>query len=406
MAKKKLTKQKKLPEKRQLKGKPHIKPVAVKTATKKQAKQQKSSQKRKIASTPTIKSTEAKVKQSKQKTTPPTQQVAASSAGSTVSSSERWMRSAVADLKPPQLREGALALAQAADESQQQHRDDDAVRLRTRAVELLDAWFAAAPNSPPWTASTYAKQLREGALACDRLASALKDQDDAQALHYRAQGAQFLEQLFTRFSEQPPRFGGLLAKQLREGTLACDRLASALKDQDDAQALHYRAQGAQFLEQLFTRFSEQPPRFGGLLAKQLREGALACDRLASALKEQDDAQAATYHAQGAQFLEQLLTRFPEQPARIGSLLAKQLREGARACDRLASALKKQDDAKAAEYWGQGAQLLKQLLSRFPEQPPWVDGLLAKLLRQGAITYDRDTEPERVKESDISTPDRR
>ncbi|MGH8611980.1 MAG: tetratricopeptide repeat protein, partial [Gammaproteobacteria bacterium] len=140
---------------------------------------------------------------------------------------EQWMAYVVANLTPQELREGVSALDKASDAAQQQYRDEDVIRLRTRAVEYLNALHAVEMNSPVWIDQVYAKHLRQSALAYDRLASARNEEDDVEAARYWAQGSQCLEQLLARVPEQPEWVTGLYQKMARQGARACDRLASA-----------------------------------------------------------------------------------------------------------------------------------------------------------------------------------
>jgi hypothetical protein len=251
-----------------------------------------------------------------------------------ITTRNKWLDCELTELNAAELTQGSLALDKDADESQQQDRPADEIKLRIRAIELIEALFAAASGQPVWIDKLYAKQLREGAIACDRVASAAKERDDAQAAHYWGLGAQCIEKFCARFPEQPDWMAHFYAKQLREGAIACDRVASAAKERDDAQAAHYWGLGAQYVEKFCARFPEQPDWMAHFYAKQLREGAIACDRVASAAKERDDAQAAHYWGLGAQCIEKFCARFPEQPDWMAHFYAKQLREGALACKRL------------------------------------------------------------------------
>jgi SAM-dependent methyltransferase len=74
---------------------------------------------------------------------------------------------------------------------------------------------------------------------------------------------------------------------------------------------------------------------------------------------------------GANFFEVLLKTYTGQPDWVAVFHQNHLREGGLACDRIANSAKDNDDTKAVEYWVKGANFFEVLLKTYPDQPEWV-----------------------------------
>ncbi len=304
-----------------------------------------------------------------------------------VSPSELALHGEIASMKPGQLLKCATEISKAIQPATQEN-DEDAFAYYARAIALFDAYLNAVEQAPEWVGRVFARQLRDGALVCERLAARSKEADLALATRYWTQGAQWLQHLLDR-SPDASQAKALLARMSRSAATACDQLASALKDKDTTQSTDYRIQSALLLSALFSRVPEQPVSMSNIYIRQTRNAAIACDQIGSQLKDTDAAKALAYWTQGTQLLEHMLSRYPEQPAQIGMLLARQVRNSAAICDRLASSLREGHAEQAAQYWTLGAQLLEKLIAEFPEQPPAIKALHDRHVRNSKLALKKN-----------------
>ncbi|POZ52588.1 hypothetical protein [Methylovulum psychrotolerans] len=236
---------------------------------------------------------------------------------------------------------------------------------------LLGEYVKLYPNAPEWLAPMYTKQLLEGGMIYDRLADAAKNSDDDRAADYWVNGALLLGRLVAQYPDQPEWVARLFEKQFLEGGVAGDRAASANKGTDDAKAADNWLKGAALLWQYLKMTADAPEWVINSHKKQLLEGGLACDRVAVASKGVDDVKAADYWTKGALLLGRYLKLYGNDQEWVLNAHAKQLLEGSVACHRVATDKKAQNDAAAADFWAQAAVLFGQLLADYPEQPEWV-----------------------------------
>lgn len=198
------------------------------------------------------------------------------------------------------------------------------------------------------------------------------------ALVYRQRAIELLEYLFS--SKAPSVYlSKLYSKQLRQLALINGKRANTLKTQDSINALHHANLAVQAIEKLYAQEEEQPLWLNTLYGQQLRFVALTHNQLAQQHKQQqDDKLAVQDWALANQAIEKLLARFPERLADVTELYNKQLRQSALAYDRLADNAKDQwNEELTKQYWALGLQVIQTLRTHFPEQPNWVEKLAAK-----------------------------
>lgn len=274
-----------------------------------------------------------------------------------------------------------------ADEYRRQNRWDEVLRLRGQGFELFDTRAATLEKRPDWLDNLYAKRLRDGIQECAALVAAA-GQDDAQVARYAGQGLDWLDRLREKRPALAGRFGHGYTRFLRSGAYACGRLAAGYGGRDEVQAAGYWERGARWLERLYERDAQQPAGIGRLRAKLIGEAGLAWVRHAEGLEGRDDALAVESWERGLAWLDKLFDYAPQQPVGVARARLKHLSLAALACDRLASALKGRDDAAAARYWRQGAAWLAKLYELHPAQPLSIERNRAKQLREGALALER------------------
>ncbi len=255
---------------------------------------------------------------------------------------DRWMACDVDKLTTAQICEGIVLLNKAIEANEQLGLDEIVVQQRSRVIDLLEKWLNDSNDSPEWVAISHEQYLRQVGLACDRIANFSKSNDDVKAIEYWAKGAGFFEALLKTYPEQPEWISIFHQNHLREGGIACDRIANSAKDNDDVKAIEYWAKGAGFFEALLKTYPEQPEWINIFHQNHLREGGLACDRIANSAKDNDDVKAIEYWAKGAGFFEALLKTYPEQPEWISVFHQNHLREGELALDCIATKAKNYD----------------------------------------------------------------
>ena len=280
----------------------------------------------------------------------------------------------------------------------QSHPQAKAKRVRRKAeapAGVNDFWLVAKLEE------LTPAQLREGAAALDKMADdEMKSERFGESASLRQRTIALTDVCLSSGGEQP-FMERLLHKQLLHGAAANCRIALAVPEASGSDAVSHYTQGVTYLDRLRSLSTELPEWAEILYERLLREGGRACDRLARAGLENDAPVSVEWWSKGASMLERLFARYPEQDRWVELLDERLLRECGQACDRLARAALESDAAVSVEWWSKGASMLERLFTRYPEQDRWVELLYERLLRECGQTCGRLAQAET--ENDTAAP---
>ena len=307
----------------------------------------------------------------------------------TESSLEYWMVSNITNFTNEQCIQGLLHLSGIANNSLIDGTEEFAISIFQRAIGILHEWRNRTESFPEWVKNLYEKMLLESGITCSKIAFRVLNENRPKAAKYFTIGASMLSELLIAFPTQQSwvteRHERLL---LESGVIFGDLAIELKKSGNDLLALANWRKAIADLQSLLDVYPNQADWVTKNFDHQLLECGILLSKLSARFINVDDAQAAEYSEQSAKFLAQLCERNPTQPVWVFSYHESQLREAGFAFSRVASKYENKDDNFAVENLGCAIRHLDQLKKCYPNQPDWVYTEHKTQLQKCAFLYEK------------------